>query len=584
VRTIRLSSVNSIAWILQALAIPLLVAGAYGLKASTTAAQGAAELERNTILLGWRMNQASDYLTDQVRSFVVTGKLENLDSFWAEIEQARRRENVLLEGGFLGIARAEQEALQTAKGESDSLVGRELRAMRLAAEAWAFPAAGLPRQVAGRALGAEDEALPAAGKLDLARELVFGVGYWEHKQKIRDAVRSFTELSMTRSAAATQAAKGDAERVFALMAALCLLAFAGQTALLFLYYRLVSIPIRGYMRELDAHDAEAGYPPLVPKGGRELVSLAERINEGHEVRLLAERALRDSELKLRTHMYLMPLAAIEIDVANRISAWNPAAESIFGFRREEAMGRDVLDLIVPERLKTEIGSLIARINRGERIERNVNVNLRKDGREIVCEWYNSPLSDSLGRVVGWASLVKDITEERAEAERVLYLSRHDPLTGLLNRRSLQERFEAERLRSRRSGSPYSAIMLDIDGFKRFNDEHGHECGDVVLREAARAMAGSARATDSVGRWGGEEFLVLLPETALAGALELAEKIRSRIESLDVAYGGESLRVTMTAGAAESRGPEESADGCIRRADEALLAGKAAGRNRVEGSA
>jgi diguanylate cyclase (GGDEF)-like protein len=126
-------------------------------------------------------------------------------------------------------------------------------------------------------------------------------------------------------------------------------------------------------------------------------------------------------------------------------------------------------------------------------------------------------------------------------------------------------------------------MLDIDRFKLFNDRYGHECGDVVLNGVADSLTQAVRSTDSVGRWGGEEFLILLPETDCEGGAELAEKIRRRIEDEDIAYGGKSFKVTITAGIAVSSDDDESVDDCVRRADEALLKGKASGRNKVIGA-
>jgi diguanylate cyclase (GGDEF)-like protein len=145
---------------------------------------------------------------------------------------------------------------------------------------------------------------------------------------------------------------------------------------------------------------------------------------------------------------------------------------------------------------------------------------------------------------------------------------------------MQEKLEEERLRCKRTGGTYSTIMLDIDLFKSFNDRYGHECGDVVLKGVAEAMSGAVRSTDAVGRWGGEEFLILVPETELEGGAGLAEKIRSRIEAEAIAYGENLFKVTVTAGIAACEGSDGSVDDCVRRADEALLAGKAGGRNRV----
>jgi diguanylate cyclase (GGDEF)-like protein/PAS domain S-box-containing protein len=377
-------------------------------------------------------------------------------------------------------------------------------------------------------------------------------------------------------------AKRALDRDLVFMTALGAFAILGSAVIIVVYYRLVSRPVGHYIRTLRTDEPVAGYPALSPEGVRELEDLAEAINARRAQRLRVMQARSDSEIKLRANLQLMPLAALEIDAANRVLDWNPAAEQMFGYTREEAIGRFIIDLIVPERLREEEASVIERIRRGEVLNKYISANMREDGREIVCEWYSTPLYDSQGTYVGWASIVKDITEQQAEAEKILYLSRHDPLTGLLNRRSMLERMEEERQRSNRTGKNCSTIMLDIDKFKDFNDCYGHECGDLILRGVAQAMVTAVRSTDAVGRWGGEEFLILLPDTEREGGIELAEKIRRRIEETVVTYGENSLRVTLTAGVAACRGDEEMFDDCIRRADAALLVGKARGRNRVEG--
>jgi diguanylate cyclase (GGDEF)-like protein/PAS domain S-box-containing protein len=346
------------------------------------------------------------------------------------------------------------------------------------------------------------------------------------------------------------------------------------------YRRSVASPIRDYIGALTKEGTEIGYPELAPRGSRDLIALAEAINMRRAERISFETALRDSELRLRTNLNMMPLAAIEVDSAGRILRWNRAAELIFGHEEAEALGSDLVDLIVPELLRPEIRELIERLNLGDVTSVHVNRNVSKEGREMVCEWHNAPLYDTGGEWIGWSSIVRDITEQEAEAEKLLYLSRHDPLTGLLNRRSMRERLEEERLRCRRTGGSYATIMLDIDWFKRINDRYGHEGGDVVLKEMATLMSETVRSTDWVGRWGGEEFLILLPETAAEGGVGLAEKIRSRIAEKAIAYGNRAISVTITAGVAACLDPEETIDGCVRRADEALLAGKGSGRDRV----
>ncbi|MBZ0103825.1 MAG: GGDEF domain-containing protein [Thermoanaerobaculia bacterium] len=158
-------------------------------------------------------------------------------------------------------------------------------------------------------------------------------------------------------------------------------------------------------------------------------------------------------------------------------------------------------------------------------------------------------------------------------------ARTDSLTGLANRRALLERFEAERRRSARSEAPIALVMADIDHFKRVNDEHGHAAGDRVLQEIAATLRGALRAQDTVARWGGEEFLLLLPETDLEGALVAAEAARTRIEETPVRVGEQLLPVTLSFGAAQ-HAPQATVDETLAAADRALYRAKKSGRNCV----
>ncbi|MCU0305144.1 MAG: diguanylate cyclase [Thermoanaerobaculales bacterium] len=162
--------------------------------------------------------------------------------------------------------------------------------------------------------------------------------------------------------------------------------------------------------------------------------------------------------------------------------------------------------------------------------------------------------------------------------RVEELSRTDPLTGLANRRALEERLADEALRSERSRRPFAVVLADIDHFKRVNDELGHAVGDEVLRTLASRLRAGVRSLDLAGRWGGEEFLLVLPDTGAEGAVELAEKLRRTIAGEAVEVDGRRVPVHLTFGIAEHReGPIEDT---VRRADEALYRGKREGRDRV----
>lgn len=164
---------------------------------------------------------------------------------------------------------------------------------------------------------------------------------------------------------------------------------------------------------------------------------------------------------------------------------------------------------------------------------------------------------------------------------LLRLATEDALTGLHNRRHILGILEGHRKRSLRHGQPLTVCMLDIDHFKSFNDRFGHQIGDAVLKCVAHHLRTAVRDLDAVGRIGGEEFLVALPDTAAAGGLTVAERLRQSVESAreDALPAGETI--TISAGVAQWAGEGDSLDALVARADAALYQAKAAGRNRVE---
>jgi diguanylate cyclase (GGDEF)-like protein len=172
------------------------------------------------------------------------------------------------------------------------------------------------------------------------------------------------------------------------------------------------------------------------------------------------------------------------------------------------------------------------------------------------------------------SLLAGLCAPHLEMARLSRLAAIDPLTGVLNRRGLDLVLaeEAQRMAS--------VAMCDLDRFKRVNDDHGHAAGDELLRRVAHLLASVVRGGDGVVRWGGEEFLLVLPGVELGQARRIVERARATVEEDAVVVGGKVLRVTISAGVAE-RHPGESRDAVIARADEALYVAKNSGRNRVE---
>ena len=176
-----------------------------------------------------------------------------------------------------------------------------------------------------------------------------------------------------------------------------------------------------------------------------------------------------------------------------------------------------------------------------------------------------------------------MAKDRADAAN-RHFAAHDALTDVANRRSLIAALERDVARAVRTREPYALMMLDIDHFKAVNDTRGHLAGDQVLCHVAAMLRTRLRAQDLVGRYGGEEFLVLLPDTPLRGAMELAEVLRQAVAQTPCMHEGRALPVTVSIGVCGGRLEQgDHGDLLIHTADQALYAAKAAGRNRVEGA-
>jgi len=167
----------------------------------------------------------------------------------------------------------------------------------------------------------------------------------------------------------------------------------------------------------------------------------------------------------------------------------------------------------------------------------------------------------------------------AAHERLRVLATHDELTGLLNRRAILDTLSRELDRSERQGHPLAALLLDLDYFKRVNDTHGHLAGDDVLREAAHRITATVRSYDVVGRYGGEEFLVVASNLDSAGALELAERVRCEFKKDPMAVGEASLPVTLSIGVASLPGGQKTPiNKVLALADDCLYKAKRSGRD------
>jgi diguanylate cyclase (GGDEF)-like protein/PAS domain S-box-containing protein len=274
-------------------------------------------------------------------------------------------------------------------------------------------------------------------------------------------------------------------------------------------------------------------------------------------------------------------AFFTLDRQGRIDTWNSSCSRQTGFDEDEVIGRSLDCLFAAEdnvRHKQELHLDAAR-REGWHMDDGRCV--RKD---LSLYWSHSlvaALREENGEVCGFSVVLRDITQRRLNAEEVRRLLTTDHLTGAANRARLLDVAESEINKSRRYGKPLSAIMLDLDHFKRINDTGGHAAGDEVLIEAVRRCRPVLRSFDTIARMGGEEFVILLPGTTSSSAVEIAELVRVALAESPFITSSKQFTVTASLGCASLENRSMDIDGLLRNADEALYRAKKLGRNRVE---
>lgn len=289
-----------------------------------------------------------------------------------------------------------------------------------------------------------------------------------------------------------------------------------------------------------------------------------------------------------TLLQAMSEAVYVVDRRRVIRYWSPAAERLTGFSAAEVVGRRCRDGILCH--VDEAGTLLC--TRGCPLLRTMrDGNTRevfvymhhRDGHRIPVAVCAAPLRDDAGVVRGAVEVFHDdsrnrsLTDQLTEAERA---GLTDPLTGLANRRMVQRVLDKHQTEFERYGHQFAVIFADVDDFKRVNDVYGHDAGDQVLRLVAATMQHCVRPYDTVGRWGGEEFLVVAPVRDESEASSLAQRLRTLVRSAWTESGTDRISVTMSIGIALARAGDQVTEQ-VMRADIAMLDAKRAGKDRLE---
>lgn len=277
-----------------------------------------------------------------------------------------------------------------------------------------------------------------------------------------------------------------------------------------------------------------------------------------------------------------------LDTQRRITFWSQGATRITGFDPDEVLGRSCSDNILMhmsplgEDLCRADCPVAATLRDGQ--ERQAEVYLHhRAGHRLPVQVRILPIRDEAGTITGAVEIFSDACAKKrllAEIDQLKNMSMRDPLTGLGNRRAAEQEFRRRRSEYARLGIPFGLLFADIDRFKVVNDTHGHAVGDRVLDLVARTLQNALRGMDTVTRWGGEEFLMILPMLDGQGLAAIAERVRRFVETSPLPLGAGQLAITVSVGGVLAT-VRDSMGTLVHRADAMMYKAKQGGRNRVE---
>ena len=315
-----------------------------------------------------------------------------------------------------------------------------------------------------------------------------------------------------------------------------------------------------------------------------LIQLHNLLKQNLELRFTSENAIQQqaqSSYLFEQHWLKAPFAAIQWDRNQNIIDWNPRAEELFGYTKEEVLGKHSSFLSPIDANKQAKKMWSALYRRQKDGYHSIHGVKHKNDNVLTCEWHNTPLLKD-GRLIGAASFVEDITSQVEAEETIKRQASYDNLTGLPNRRRMMEELERAISRSQRTRQYAAVLFLDLDHFKDINDTQGHHVGDLVLKHFADIVRDAVRAEDVVARFGGDEFVILVEDLgwqdseARNKVLSIADKILDMGNNVDIIEGVE-YDLEVSGGIVLFSNGQWNSHDILKQADLAMYRVKTSGR-------
>lgn len=547
--------------------------------------QHAVESRDTSILLAEELRQSSNDLARLVRTYVITGDPEYKQQFQAVVEirdgkrprphnyslaywdfkaieetsgsVATKPQEIALPLVDLmrqaGVTDAELENLKKSKARSDELVALENRAMALIEEQ--TPVSSKNREQA----------------LAMLADKHFMATKAEIMQPIIETERMIIARTEREVAVANQRLQLATAALFLLGALLILLIFKlGQEL-----KRIIGCSIQELQQTISVLGSGDFLSPIqVDKKYSDsvLAWIAHTRRKLAEMNLAHFKAIVDSSDD----------AIISKNIHGIVASWNESAEVIFGYTADEMIGHSLKNIIPPDRLHEEPG-ILERISRGEKVDHFETQRMHRDGHLLDVSVSISPIYNSEGKVIGASKIARDISKAKAAEAEIHRLAFYDSLTGLANRSLLNDRLCQAIVQAGREHKMFALVFLDLDNFKILNDTKGHDAGDELLKEAAVRLKEVVRESDTVARFGGDEFVLLLngPVECSAGPdTWVSNVINKVIHRLAEPYhvAGIVHRCTASVGVTLFHGQTHTASDLLKQADHAMYEAKYSGKN------